>query len=65
MTPERWQAVKRLFEDARQREPAERAGYLADAAKTDPALADEVRALLSLLGAGRRTRSTESVEAVG
>ncbi|HEY2941950.1 MAG TPA: serine/threonine-protein kinase, partial [Vicinamibacteria bacterium] len=47
MTPERWQAVKRLFEDALQREPAERADYLADAAKTDPALADEVRALLS------------------
>jgi tetratricopeptide (TPR) repeat protein/predicted Ser/Thr protein kinase len=50
MTPERWQAVKRLFEDALQREPAQRAGYLADVAKTDPTLADEVRALLSAQG---------------
>lgn len=47
MTAERWEAVKRLFQEALEREPAERAAFVAEAAKDDPALADEVRALLS------------------
>jgi Tol biopolymer transport system component len=47
MAAERWAAVKKLFEAALEREPAERAAFVAEAAENDPALADEVRALLS------------------
>ena len=42
-----WEAVRRLFHEALARPPAERDGFVAPAAKDDPALADEVRALLA------------------
>src|SRR5207245_7872646 len=51
VTPERWEAVKRLFNDALERSPNQRAAYVAEAAKSDPALAEEVGAWLS--GQGR------------
>jgi hypothetical protein len=46
MDLQRWEAIKRAFDEALQREPAARDAFLADAAKQDPALASEVRALL-------------------
>jgi TolB-like protein/Tfp pilus assembly protein PilF/predicted Ser/Thr protein kinase len=50
MTPERWEAVKDLFQAALEVTPAERAAFISEATKDDPALAAEVRALLSAHG---------------
>ncbi len=47
MTPERWQRVTELFEAALEREPAARAGFLAQAAAGDSTLAEEVLRLLA------------------
>jgi hypothetical protein len=44
LAPERWEAVKRIFHNALEHPPEERAAYIAGAAKDDPALGDEVRA---------------------
>jgi Tol biopolymer transport system component len=47
MTPERWETVKRLFNEALEREPSARAAYVAEVAREDAEVADEVRALLA------------------
>ncbi len=47
MTPERWQQVKALFEQALERAPDERAAFLDQACHGDEALRREVRSLLS------------------
>src|SRR4051812_14557481 len=46
MTPERWQTVKAVLEQALARQPAERAGFLDRACSGDPALRQEVESLL-------------------
>ncbi|MGE0353442.1 MAG: tetratricopeptide repeat protein [Gemmatimonadales bacterium] len=46
MTTDRWQEVQALFAAASELEPAAQAGYLAAACAGDPALRDEVLALL-------------------
>ena len=45
MTPERWQEVKRLFDAALERPPAERREFLDEACRDDPGLDTEVTAL--------------------
>ena len=47
MTPERWQAVKAVLEQALARQPAERAAFLDRACSGDPVLRHEVESLLS------------------
>jgi len=47
MTPERWQRVAKLFEAALEKEPAARAGFLAQASGADSALSEEVLRLLA------------------
>src|SRR5687767_13236972 len=47
MTPERWQQVKTLFHRALERDPPERAGFIADRCAGDPDLRQEVESLLS------------------
>jgi eukaryotic-like serine/threonine-protein kinase len=47
MTPERWQQVKELFNAALERDPAQRAAFLAEACAADPALREEVASLLA------------------
>jgi serine/threonine protein kinase/Tol biopolymer transport system component len=46
MTPERWRDVERLYHAALGRESDQRAAFLADACKDDPALRREVESLL-------------------
>jgi hypothetical protein len=41
MTPERWQEVKRVFEDAAERDPAEREAYVQSTCRGDPDLRAE------------------------
>ncbi len=50
MTPERWQAVKEILDDALQRAPAERLAFLENACGEDEALRGEVESLLSVDG---------------
>src|SRR5436309_5335846 len=47
LVPERWESAKRLFHDALERPPADRDGFVREAAAADDALRDEVLALLS------------------
>jgi non-specific serine/threonine protein kinase/serine/threonine-protein kinase len=47
MTPERWQRVKDLLQDALALSPAERASFLATLGGNDPALAREVDSLIA------------------
>src|SRR6202043_927312 len=47
MTPERWRQITELFHAAREREPAQRDTFLADACREDPALQREVAAMLA------------------
>jgi serine/threonine-protein kinase len=47
MTPERWQAVERLYHAALACAPRERAGFLLDACAGDDALRQAVDALLT------------------
>src|SRR5215471_10217529 len=47
MTPERWQKLRELFHGAFERNPEERAAYLAEACRADPALRTEVEGLIS------------------
>ncbi|HEY6342365.1 MAG TPA: protein kinase [Bryobacteraceae bacterium] len=47
MTPERWQQVKRVFDEAVEREPQERGGFLDAACKGDNDLRAEVASLLA------------------
>ena len=46
MTPERWQEIERVYHEARQREPTERAAYLDAVCATDATLRAEVESLL-------------------
>ena len=47
MTPERWQQLKELFNDALERAPEERGAFLANACADDATLLREVEALLA------------------
>ena len=47
MDPARWQQVEKLYHSTREREPSERAAFLAKACQEDPELRAEVEALLS------------------
>jgi len=47
MTPERWQQVKKVFDDGLRCEPQRRVPYLADACAGDPEMFSEVQSLLS------------------
>jgi serine/threonine-protein kinase len=47
VTPERWYTAKRIFQDALEREPAERAAFVAAACATDADLRHEVESLLA------------------
>jgi serine/threonine-protein kinase len=47
MTPDRWQRVKRLFHEALDRQPDERAAFLASECADEPSLADDVAGLLA------------------
>jgi serine/threonine protein kinase/Tol biopolymer transport system component len=47
MTPERWRQITELFHAARERDPARREIFLADACREDPALQREVAAMLA------------------
>src|SRR3954469_18374926 len=46
MNPERWRQITAVFHDALARPPASRAAFLDAACEGDPALREEVRALL-------------------
>jgi len=46
MTPERWQQVKKVFDDALQCEPQRRVEYLAAACAGDLQMLSEVESLL-------------------
>src|SRR5947209_11501006 len=46
MTPERWQEIKRIFDDALDRSPDERSSYLVAACDGDEGLRREVESLL-------------------
>ena len=52
MTPERWQAVERLYHAALASAPHERAAFLIDACAGDDALRQAVDALLTQRGRG-------------
>ena len=60
MTPARWQQIRRVFDEAARRGPAERAEYLGDACAGDAELRAEVEALLA---ADERTGSFLSAPA--
>ena len=47
MTPERWQQIEKLFYAALEREPNQRAAWLAEACAGDESLREEVEALLA------------------
>ena len=46
MTPERWRQITEIFHAAREREPARREAFLAEACRDDPTLRREVEAML-------------------
>src|SRR5678816_1427526 len=46
MTPERWQQIKSLLEEALERDPREREAFLDGACEGDPGLRSEVEALI-------------------
>lgn len=48
MTPERYQRISQIFQDALEYGPAQRDGFLAEACQGDPSLLDEVKVLLQL-----------------
>jgi len=50
MTPERWQQVDKLLEQALEQEPARRSAFLDEACQGDAALRQEVESLLSAHG---------------
>ena len=50
MTPERWQQVDKLLEQALEQEPDRRGGFLDEACEGDAALRQEVESLLSAYG---------------
>jgi len=53
MTPERWQQIRDVFEEAQELEPSQRSAFLDRACLTDPSLRKEVDALLAADGAAR------------
>ena len=46
MTPERWRQITEIFHAARERDPARREAFVAEACRDDPALRREVEAML-------------------
>ena len=51
VTPERWRQITGIFHAARERDPAERDAFVAEACHSDPALRREVDAMLAGLAA--------------
>ena len=58
MTPQRFQQIRKLFEEALERDPSDRAAYLAEACQNDPELRDEVGRLLDAHAATRTLSSS-------
>ena len=50
MNPERWQQLKRLFEEALEKDVGARAAFLDEACRTDQSLRKEVQVLLDSYG---------------
>ena len=46
MTPERWQHIKQIFNSALRYDESERAGFLAEACRSDPSLREDVELLI-------------------
>lgn len=54
VTPERWRRITEIFHGARERDPARREAFVAEACRDDPTLRPEVEAMLAGLdGAGQ------------
>lgn len=64
MTPNRLQHAKLIFDAALEREPSERAAYLAEACAGDEALRGEVESLLGWLAQGQQCFEAPAIEAV-
>jgi serine/threonine-protein kinase len=71
MTPERWRQITEIFHAARERDPARRKAFVAEACCDDPTLRPEVEAMLAGLDAAGRfgeipllTSASHSVPAV-
>ena len=47
MTPERWREITEIFHAARERDPARREAFVAEACRDDPTLRREVEAMLA------------------
>ena len=47
MTPERWREITEIFHAARERDPASREGFVAEACRDDPTLRREVEVMLA------------------
>jgi hypothetical protein len=47
MTPERWRQITETFHAARERDPARREAFIAEACRDDPTLRREVEAMLA------------------
>jgi eukaryotic-like serine/threonine-protein kinase len=47
LTPERWRRIKEVFADVQERDPSERAAFLANACAADESLQSEVESLLA------------------
>lgn len=56
MKPDRWQQIKQVFNDALQREPSQRAAFLAEACGNDADLRAEVEKLLASYEADTKTQ---------
>src|SRR6185503_18544697 len=65
MTPERWQAVDRIYHAALARDVAARATFLADACAGDDALRREVESLLAQPSRAARFMSTPAAARAG
>jgi eukaryotic-like serine/threonine-protein kinase len=46
MTPDRWREITEIFHAARERDPARREAFVAEACRDDPTLRREVEAML-------------------
>src|SRR6188474_2149744 len=57
MTPERWRDIERLYHAALERDGDQRAAFLTDVCKDDPALRREVESLLTY-----RTKASDFIE---
>ena len=62
LKPERWLEIERLYHAALEREPSERAGFLAQACSSDAVLHREVESLLSFAARAEEFIETSALE---